>query len=80
MEAYRTHGHKAAKINPLLPQKPVAGSVPEIDMLSGTITGQLKTSGKGMEGCRRQASSSVRIMTLTRGVGSIQNKIGRAHV
>ncbi|XP_030282979.1 2-oxoadipate dehydrogenase complex component E1 [Sparus aurata] len=45
VEAYRTHGHKAAKINPLLPQKPVAGSVPEIDMLSGTITGQLKTSG-----------------------------------
>ncbi|XP_036963871.1 probable 2-oxoglutarate dehydrogenase E1 component DHKTD1, mitochondrial [Acanthopagrus latus] len=45
VEAYRTHGHKAAKINPLLPQKPVADSVPEIDMLSGTITGQLKTPG-----------------------------------
>ncbi|KAM7002631.1 2-oxoadipate dehydrogenase complex component E1 [Tautogolabrus adspersus] len=45
VEAYRTHGHKAAKINPLLPQKPVADSVPEIDMLTGTIRGQLNTSG-----------------------------------
>lgn len=46
VEAYRAHGHKAAKINPLLPQKPVADSVPEINMLSGTIRGQLNTSGK----------------------------------
>ncbi|XP_044047758.1 probable 2-oxoglutarate dehydrogenase E1 component DHKTD1, mitochondrial [Siniperca chuatsi] len=45
VEAYRAHGHKAAKINPLLPQKPVADSVPEINMLTGTIRGQLNTSG-----------------------------------
>uniref|UniRef100_A0A8C4IN41 2-oxoadipate dehydrogenase complex component E1 n=1 Tax=Dicentrarchus labrax TaxID=13489 RepID=A0A8C4IN41_DICLA len=45
VEAYRAHGHKAAKINPLLPQKPVADSVPEIDVLRGTLTGQLNTSG-----------------------------------
>ncbi|XP_074534421.1 2-oxoadipate dehydrogenase complex component E1 [Halichoeres trimaculatus] len=45
VEAYREHGHKYAKINPLLPQKPVADSVPEIDMLSGTISGQVNTSG-----------------------------------
>ncbi|XP_053174624.1 2-oxoadipate dehydrogenase complex component E1 [Scomber japonicus] len=45
VQAYRAHGHKAAKINPLLPQKPVADNVPEIDMLTGTIRGQLNTSG-----------------------------------
>ncbi|XP_070763323.1 2-oxoadipate dehydrogenase complex component E1 [Enoplosus armatus] len=45
VEAYRAHGHKAAKINPLLPQKPVADNVPEIDMLTGTIRGQVNTSG-----------------------------------
>ncbi|CAK6961646.1 -oxoadipate dehydrogenase complex component E1 [Scomber scombrus] len=45
VQAYRAHGHKAAKINPLLPQKPVADSVPEINMLTGTIRGQLNTSG-----------------------------------
>ncbi|KAM9807689.1 2-oxoadipate dehydrogenase complex component E1 [Neosynchiropus ocellatus] len=45
VEAYRAHGHKAAKINPLLPDKPVVDSVPEINMLAGTITGQLNTSG-----------------------------------
>ncbi|XP_070687044.1 2-oxoadipate dehydrogenase complex component E1 [Pempheris klunzingeri] len=45
VEAYRAHGHKAAKINPLLPQKPVADGVPEIDLLSGTVRGQLSTSG-----------------------------------
>ncbi|XP_018540031.2 LOW QUALITY PROTEIN: 2-oxoadipate dehydrogenase complex component E1 [Lates calcarifer] len=44
VEAYRAHGHKAAKINPLLPDKPVADSVPEISMLTGTIRGQLNTS------------------------------------
>ncbi|XP_067446290.1 2-oxoadipate dehydrogenase complex component E1 [Thunnus thynnus] len=43
--AYRAHGHKAAKINPLLPQKPVVDSIPEINMLAGTIRGQLNTSG-----------------------------------
>ncbi|KAM8861195.1 2-oxoadipate dehydrogenase complex component E1 [Synchiropus picturatus] len=45
VEAYRAHGHKAAKINPLLPDKPVVDSVPEINMLTGTVTGQLNTSG-----------------------------------
>lgn len=45
VEAYRTHGHKAAKINPLLPQQPVVDSVPEIDMLAGAIRGTLNTSG-----------------------------------
>lgn len=45
VEAYRAHGHKAAKINPLLPQTPVLASIPEINTLSGTITGQLNTSG-----------------------------------
>ncbi|XP_056243902.1 2-oxoadipate dehydrogenase complex component E1 [Seriola aureovittata] len=45
VEAYRAHGHKAAKINPLLPQEPVADSVPEISMLIGTMGGQLNTSG-----------------------------------
>ncbi|XP_041853071.1 probable 2-oxoglutarate dehydrogenase E1 component DHKTD1, mitochondrial [Melanotaenia boesemani] len=45
VEAYRTHGHKAAKINPLLPQKPVVDTVPEINQLTGTMTGTLNTSG-----------------------------------
>ncbi|XP_068168862.1 2-oxoadipate dehydrogenase complex component E1 [Antennarius striatus] len=45
VEAYRAHGHKAAKINPLLPQKPVADSVPEIDVLRGAVTGRLNTTG-----------------------------------
>ncbi|KAM9376665.1 2-oxoadipate dehydrogenase complex component E1 isoform 1-T1 [Pholidichthys leucotaenia] len=45
VEAYRVHGHKAAKINPLLPQMPVAGSVPEISLMNGTVKGQLDTSG-----------------------------------
>uniref|UniRef100_A0A665WA89 2-oxoadipate dehydrogenase complex component E1 n=1 Tax=Echeneis naucrates TaxID=173247 RepID=A0A665WA89_ECHNA len=45
VEAYRAHGHKAAKINPLLPQQPVADTVPEISMLAGTIRGLLNTSG-----------------------------------
>uniref|UniRef100_A0A669DKJ7 2-oxoadipate dehydrogenase complex component E1 n=1 Tax=Oreochromis niloticus TaxID=8128 RepID=A0A669DKJ7_ORENI len=38
VEAYRAHGHKAAKINPLLPQKPVVDSVPEISMLTGSMS------------------------------------------
>ncbi|XP_034032051.1 probable 2-oxoglutarate dehydrogenase E1 component DHKTD1, mitochondrial isoform X2 [Thalassophryne amazonica] len=45
VEVYRTHGHKAAKVNPLLPEKPVADSVPEIDMLIGAIQGNLNTTG-----------------------------------
>lgn len=46
VEAYRVHGHKAAKINPLLPQKSVVDSVPEITVLSDIISGRLNTSGK----------------------------------
>lgn len=46
VEAYRAHGHKAAKINPLLPQKPVVDSVQEITMMSDIIKGRLNTSGK----------------------------------
>ncbi|XP_019934818.1 2-oxoadipate dehydrogenase complex component E1 [Paralichthys olivaceus] len=42
VDSYRAHGHKAAKINPLLP---VSESVPEINILSSTLTGQLNTSG-----------------------------------
>lgn len=45
VEAYRAHGHKAAKINPLLPQKPVLDEIPEISTLAGAITGHLNTSG-----------------------------------
>lgn len=45
VEAYRGHGHKAARINPLQPDKPVLDSVPEIDMLKGIIQGPLNTSG-----------------------------------
>uniref|UniRef100_A0A668A8D3 2-oxoadipate dehydrogenase complex component E1 n=1 Tax=Myripristis murdjan TaxID=586833 RepID=A0A668A8D3_9TELE len=45
VEAYRTHGHKLAKINPLLPQKPVVDIVPEISMLTDTLKGRLNTSG-----------------------------------
>lgn len=57
VEAFRTHGHKAAKINPLLPQKPVLDSVPEIDMLRGIIQGPLNTSGgKWKPAGRRQSA------------------------
>ncbi|CAL1595005.1 unnamed protein product [Knipowitschia caucasica] len=45
VEAYRAHGHKAAKINPLLPDKPVLDDIPEISSLAGSITGYLHTSG-----------------------------------
>ncbi|XP_024137595.1 probable 2-oxoglutarate dehydrogenase E1 component DHKTD1, mitochondrial [Oryzias melastigma] len=45
VEAYRAHGHKAAKINPLLPDKPVADGVPEINMLTDSVTGTLHTAG-----------------------------------
>ncbi|KAL0968739.1 hypothetical protein UPYG_G00271080 [Umbra pygmaea] len=45
VEAYRTHGHKAAKINPLLPEEPVIDSVAEITMLTGAVQGTLNTTG-----------------------------------
>uniref|UniRef100_A0A8D3A9Q7 2-oxoadipate dehydrogenase complex component E1 n=1 Tax=Scophthalmus maximus TaxID=52904 RepID=A0A8D3A9Q7_SCOMX len=45
VEAYRAHGHKAAKINPLLPLEPVADCVPEISTLTGSMRGRLNTSG-----------------------------------
>lgn len=34
-----------------MPQKPVSDSVPEINMLAGTIRGQLNTSGKWQMCC-----------------------------
>ncbi|KAG9280801.1 putative 2-oxoglutarate dehydrogenase E1 component DHKTD1, mitochondrial [Astyanax mexicanus] len=45
VEAYRTHGHKAAKINPLLPHSPVMDKVPEISLLNGSLQGVLNTAG-----------------------------------
>ncbi|XP_030624266.1 2-oxoadipate dehydrogenase complex component E1 [Chanos chanos] len=45
VEAYRAHGHKAAKINPLLPDAPVIEKVPEINRLSGTLQGPFNTTG-----------------------------------
>ncbi|KAF4094906.1 hypothetical protein G5714_023984 [Onychostoma macrolepis] len=45
VEAYRAHGHKVAKINPLLPQTPVLDSVPEIGLLNGAVHGVLSTTG-----------------------------------
>ncbi|KAL2093545.1 hypothetical protein ACEWY4_010857 [Coilia grayii] len=45
VEAYRAHGHKAAKINPLLPESPVLETVPEISALNGSLQGPLRTSG-----------------------------------
>ncbi|XP_075998317.1 2-oxoadipate dehydrogenase complex component E1 [Genypterus blacodes] len=45
VEAYRAHGHKAAKINPLLPQMPVADTVPEIHLLAGAVQGPVNTTG-----------------------------------
>ncbi|KAJ8384333.1 hypothetical protein AAFF_G00205860 [Aldrovandia affinis] len=45
VEAYRAHGHKAAKINPLLPEKAVMDLVPEISTLNGTLHGPFNTSG-----------------------------------
>lgn len=46
VEAYRAHGHKAAKINPLLPDSPVLETVPEISLLNGALQGPLRTNGK----------------------------------
>ncbi|KAM6960870.1 2-oxoadipate dehydrogenase complex component E1 [Aplochiton taeniatus] len=45
VEAYRSHGHKSAKINPLHPNQPVVDNVPEINLLKGALQGQLNTSG-----------------------------------
>jgi len=45
VEAYRAHGHKVAKVNPLLPQTPVLDSVPEISLLNGAVHGVLNTTG-----------------------------------
>ncbi|XP_058264033.1 2-oxoadipate dehydrogenase complex component E1 [Hemibagrus wyckioides] len=45
VEAYRTHGHKAAKINPLMPNAPVMDKVPEISILTGSLPGTMITSG-----------------------------------
>lgn len=56
VEAYRGHGHKAARINPLLLDKTVLDSVPEIDMLKGIIQGPLNTSGGMCKSCRKQTA------------------------
>ncbi|KAI2648519.1 putative 2-oxoglutarate dehydrogenase E1 component DHKTD1, mitochondrial [Labeo rohita] len=45
VEAYRAHGHKVAKINPLLPETPLLDSVPEISLLNGAVNGVLNTTG-----------------------------------
>nr|XP_023664650.1 probable 2-oxoglutarate dehydrogenase E1 component DHKTD1, mitochondrial [Paramormyrops kingsleyae] len=45
VEAYREHGHKSAKINPLLPEKGVVDNVPEISILTETLRGPFNTSG-----------------------------------
>lgn len=45
VEAYRAHGHKAAKINPLFPEKAVMDAVPEISILNGTLQGPFNTGG-----------------------------------
>ncbi|KAL4658454.1 putative 2-oxoglutarate dehydrogenase E1 component DHKTD1, mitochondrial [Arapaima gigas] len=45
VEAYRAHGHKAAKINPLLPEKAVMDEVPEISTLTEVLHGPFDTSG-----------------------------------
>ncbi|XP_026059023.1 2-oxoadipate dehydrogenase complex component E1 [Carassius auratus] len=45
VEAYRAHGHKVAKINPLLPETPVLDSVPEIGLLNRAVHGVLNTNG-----------------------------------
>ncbi|XP_049578320.1 2-oxoadipate dehydrogenase complex component E1 [Syngnathus scovelli] len=60
VEAYRAHGHKLAKINPLLPQKPVLDSVPEISMLAGTLAGRLNTSGLRHLGKAEASAEEVR--------------------
>ncbi|XP_061679760.1 2-oxoadipate dehydrogenase complex component E1 isoform X2 [Syngnathoides biaculeatus] len=60
VEAYRAHGHKLAKINPLLPQNPVVGRVPEISMLTETLRGQLNTSGLRHLGKAEASAEEVR--------------------
>lgn len=66
VEAFRVHGHKAAKINPLLPQKPVLDSVPEIDMLRGIIQGPLNTSGGKWKPAGRRRSARVQTLNMCR--------------
>ncbi|XP_072768008.1 2-oxoadipate dehydrogenase complex component E1 [Nerophis lumbriciformis] len=61
VEAYRAHGHKAAKINPLLPQKPVVDSVPEISMLTSSLRGQVNTSGLRHFGKTEASVEEVRV-------------------
>ncbi|XP_062849359.1 2-oxoadipate dehydrogenase complex component E1 [Trichomycterus rosablanca] len=45
VEAYRAHGHKAAKINPLMPDAPLMEKVPEIDLLYSSLPKSLITAG-----------------------------------
>ncbi|XP_060770497.1 2-oxoadipate dehydrogenase complex component E1-like isoform X2 [Neoarius graeffei] len=45
VEAFRTHGHKAAKINPLMPNTPLMDKLAEIVILNSSLPGTLRTSG-----------------------------------
>ncbi|KAM3926433.1 2-oxoadipate dehydrogenase complex component E1 isoform 2-T2 [Leptodactylus fuscus] len=45
LTAYREHGHKAAKINPLFTGQAVMDMVPEIQILTETLHGPFRTSG-----------------------------------
>lgn len=65
VEAYRGHGHKAARINPLLPDKPVLDSVPEIDMLNGIIQGPLNTSGGMCKSGKKQTAVAMIRVSVT---------------
>ncbi|XP_019737357.1 2-oxoadipate dehydrogenase complex component E1 [Hippocampus comes] len=60
VEAYRAHGHKLAKINPLLPHMPVVDSVPEISALTGTLGGPFNTSGLRHLGKAEASADEVR--------------------
>uniref|UniRef100_A0A8C5AZ08 2-oxoadipate dehydrogenase complex component E1 n=1 Tax=Gadus morhua TaxID=8049 RepID=A0A8C5AZ08_GADMO len=66
VEAYRAHGHKAAKINPLLPQQPVLDNVPEIELLTRTLQGQVNTSGLRHFG--REQASAEEVVSYLEGV------------
>lgn len=51
VEAYRAHGHKAAKINPLMPDVPLMERVPEIDLINYNLPDTMITAGKSTEDC-----------------------------
>ncbi|MGH0136908.1 UNVERIFIED_CONTAM: hypothetical protein FKN15_036750 [Acipenser sinensis] len=45
VEAYRAHGHKAAKVNPLFTREAAVDVVPEVQILTEVIHGPFNTSG-----------------------------------